>query len=642
MKFRILSFLLVLAMLISCFVACNDDEEKKNNKPSESKVTVESGDTESGDNAVADEENNKTDAESTDVQEETSNAPQGEASDSIAFDSLTDNREKLVYLDGGADDYIGYDEKLYNVIGVDTESVEFPLFDENGVYKLAAGLKLAEFTVDGNDMLEEQFGGPIGADFSALVGEAGLNANAGLSLMGNTMGFDIKAGEDGILVTSPFALTKPVFVDGEFIVSLIEDNPEIQKLLEDIINLSESLTELGDNALLGSYLRSKAVELIPEEAVTADTATAEYAYIEGDVESDCVVLTLNGTQLSAIFASLRESLGKDIVFKSMVSSVWEELSSNTALLLYFFGGAMPELTDEELFEAIFSLTDEIAEELKDDSDLNIVLKRYFKDGIANRFDLTITEDGTDVDISAWDVYADGANDYGFTVKVDESDVISLVGGSAEDKATLALSVYDVITETRDFVTMDENGEYVTEESTESPDSVTNSMELVIERDGAELSCDLNMSDAVKIDYEHDEDSFNAIIYAEDTNIELDGTIVNTDDGVKINGRAEVGANDFEFTVTEKTEADESKLEESLEVELKFELEEAITVIKVEAYSLVDTDSDEDIVAATPGDDDLIIDSEAALEELYENFTEEFMGIINSINGSGEEYDEVSL
>ncbi len=584
---KILSLLLVITMLASCFVACGGDE--KNNQESKAPAQSTSGDV------------------------------SGENSDTVTFESLTDNREKLVYLSGGVDDYVNYDDKIYGVLGVEGEDVYVPVVVEGGVVKFAFNAQLSELTVAGEDALAEALGGPLGIELGALTDGTRLNLDATANFSGMNVDFDLKSNEDGVLISSPFMFKNPVFVSGDYLDGLMVGYSNATEITTALSEFSASFAELGNNAAFAAFLRSKAVELIPEEAVTSSKVTVNGDYVNGEAETDCVVLTLNGDQLSVILGGLRQSVGEDPAFKLMSAALISNLYKLFALGIFADSGMdMSFTTDTELYDAVFDFTDELSNELKGETDVSIVIKRYFLNGVDSRVDIEFTEGEETVGLSCWDIYVDNSNDYGFTIKANDDEMLSLKGGSKGDKAELSFAINDY---SFDY-DIDDDGTYIEKESLETI------MSFSIKRDGEDFDLDVNLMDELKLDYDQNDGRFDAILYADGTNYEMDGTIVEKDDGVVINARLELGGNDVEITYTKKSTVNETGFTQDIDVEIKVEVDEVITKAVLEFGVELDTDSEETITDPTPGEGDYVIDSEEDIENIFTNFSAVFMGIIS--------------
>ncbi|MBE6678133.1 MAG: hypothetical protein E7597_04995 [Ruminococcaceae bacterium] len=605
---KLLGLLLVVAMLASCLVACGGED--KNDDGSKTPAQSTSGDASA--DASAD--------SGASTEDSTSSDESGDSSDAVTFESLTDNREKLVFLSGGVDDYVNYDDKIYGVLGVDGEAIYVPVLEEGNVSKFAFNTQLKELTVAGENALEEAFGGPLGVEFNTLTDGTRLNLDAVASFSGMNINFDLKAGEDGVLVTSPFMFKKPVFLNGDYLKGLMAASTDSTEITAALSELSASIAEFADNAAFAAYLRSKAVELIPEEAVNASKVTVNGDYVNGEAETDCIVLTLSGAQMSAILGSLRQSVGEDPEFKLMTAGLIGNLYKFLSLGVFADADMdMPFTTDTELYDAVFDLTDELADELKDENELTFILKRYFLNGVDSRIDFEVIDGDISTGMSCWDIYVDNGNDYGIVIKDGDNEMLSLKGGSKGDKAEISLTVSDYSYS----VEMDENGEYQEERVLETVMSST------LKRDGKNFELDADLGGEVKLDYDQKDGRFDAILYADGTNYEMDGTYTEKDDGAVINARIELGGDDVEVTYTRKSTVSETGFTHDIDVEVKMEIDEVISKAVLEFGVELDTDSEETITDPTPGEDDYVIDSEEDIENIYSNFTAIFMSMIGS-------------
>ncbi len=575
---RLFSFVLVLLMLVSCFVACGKDDEKEESK-----------------------------------------APAQNNSDEVAFESLTDNREKLVYLSGGVDDYVNYDDKIYGVLGVEDEDIVIPTIAEDAVVKMALQAQLTELSVGGEDILEKQFGGPMGVAFNALTDGLRLNMDAAVNIAGMNIDLDVKAGENGVLVTSPFVFQNPLYVSGEYLNGLAAGFSNYSAIIESVGSLSADLANLAEDATFAAYLRTKAVELIPEDAVEATKATISGDYINGDAETDCIVLTMNGDELSVLISSLRQSLENDATFKALSAGLIKSISGLVAAGIIAAEGDGATLTDTELYDALFDFTDDLAEELKGNTDLTIIFKRYFLNGVDSRWDIEISEKENTGYISFWDIYVDNANDYGFVFKIDGEEMLSLKGGSAGDSADVSFKLNENDTDYE----MNDDGMY------EEADVIATVMSFSMKRNGKDYELDLNLMDRLKVDYEQTNGHFDAILYIEEQTVEADGTIIEKDNGVTVNARIELGDNDLEITFDRTNEITETKISQENEIKVKVEVDGTITVATLELNAVIDTDSGETIIDPVPDDDAFVVDGEDDLENIFSNFTETFIGLISS-------------
>ncbi len=601
---KLLGLLLVIAMLAGCFAACGGDDKKDDGSKAPAQST--SGDASTDSDASTD--------------DSTSSDESGDSSDAVTFDSLTDNREKLVFLSGGVDDYVNYNDKIYGVLGVEGEEIYVPVIEEGNVAKFAFNAQLKELTVAGEDVLAEAIGGPLGVELIELTDGTRLNLDAVASFSGMNINFDLKSGEDGVLITSPFIFKNPVFVNGDYIKGLMAASTDSGEITAVLSELSASIAEFADNAAFAAYLRSKAVELIPEETVTASKVTVNGDYVNGEAETDCVVLTISGAQLSAILGSLRQSVGEDPEFKLMTAGLIGNLYKFLSLGVFADSGMdIPFTSDTELYDAIFDLTDELADELKDETELTFVVKRYFLNGVDSRIDMEIIDGDMSTGMSCWYIYVDNGNDYGFVIKDGDNEMLSLKGGSKGDKAEVSFVISDYAYD----VEMDEDGVYQEKETLETI------MSFSLKREGKNFELDANLGGEVKLDYDQKDGRFDAILYADGTNYEMDGTIVENDDGVVINARIELGGNDIEVTYTRKSIVNETGFTHDIDVEVKVEVDEVIAKAVLEFGVELDTDSEETIIDPTPDEGDYVIDGEEDIENIYSNFTAIFMSMIGS-------------
>lgn len=591
---KLIGLFLIIAMLASCFVACDgDDKDNASSKAPEQSVSGES-------------------AESNDVSDENSNGSDA------SFGSLSD-KEKLFYLSEKDNGYVDIGDKLNNILDAVDEGISIPGITQEDTVKLGMDFQLTELNVGGVDILKEQFGGSLGFDFKTLfnVNSAFIEANA--SVMRMSVNLDVKGDKNGTLITSPFIFKTPVFIDTKFISSMAEGVQDPKALVEALKELCSAVVELNKDGALCTLLVNKTAELIPDDAVASSKVSLGNESIASDAEADCVVLTLNAEQLAGILGGLRQFVSEDESFKALTADLTASLAKLFELgFIYGTEDEKPFESIDGLYASVFEAVDEAIEELKKQTDFSMTLKRYFVNEVNVRVDAEVSADDDNIGISCWDIYEGESNNYGIVLTSFEDTMLELKGNSEGDKTEFSLKVNDYAYNSE----MGEDGIYQDEAV------LTTLFTVDVKKDGGKYVLSANASDEFKLDFEYAENKFNATAVIEGTEYKLDGTVEEKDGGVTVNAKLKLADNEIELICTRTSTVKDTETAEDIELKVKASAEGKDISVAAKLTLTTDLDSEETIEAPVRSENDFVIDAEEDFEGLTSNFTSFFLSLIN--------------
>ncbi len=526
MKKRIFALILASLMLLGCFAACKDDNENNSSADSSDAVSTESGDS-SG--------------ELSGEEESTGDASAEEDSSADKFNSLTDNREKLIYFSGSIADLEDYEDKLNGIFGNGTEN--------NSVTSIYGDFAVTELTQNGEDVMGS-FPMPGDLSFKLLTDGNVINASGEATMNGEKIDAAIQAGLEGLRIDSDFALKQPVFITEEMLNELISSMASgMGGAAFDMDSLS-GLTEGLDPAMIETYVKGKLLQIIPESAVTSEKVTYATDNNEAGYEAECIVLTINKDTLKQMAEDARTALYSDIIFKQIMGTLYDKLLEADALggsdddyyydedyiydesfdldfsynesfdfefsyddesYDYFYSeevsGDVNEVpTKEEFYESFFESIDELAESVEGAEDFSVVLKRYFINGKGIALDFEMPMDESKLSLSAWSIETETEWDYGVKILDGETEMLNVKGKNIGNDVDFSAAVYNV-----DYSYNEETGDV--------DETVYKAIDLTLKTAGEDVDFNLTTDNGSTVTYKQvsadDSASFTMVIY-EDT------------------------------------------------------------------------------------------------------------------------------
>ncbi|MBR6593957.1 MAG: hypothetical protein IKK83_02065 [Clostridia bacterium] len=397
------------------------------------------------------------------------------------YAALTSNKDKLFYLADRPEFDFGSDD-LTSVVGEDTAAL-IESFKGAETARLEGAIDVTKAKVEGVDYLES-IGGTLGLELLNLSNKTGSNTDVSVKMNGMSIKADIDADKDGVLITAPFVVTKPVYLDFDLLQSSLSESEGAMGAFSDYRTYVKAFEDYCNSTLTEENLAHVATLLmdsVPEDCITAEKVSPEELkgdYITVLTETECITLTLNGAQLKTLIESLGDKLAEDEGFKSLVTgfiaclppqlveAMEESEEDGGESVLPLAAESAEDKTGADA-DAIFSkLVAEIkglAADVKEDA--HIIVKRYFADGISVRFDLTYGNSDEDTAVSLWNITKDDACQYGITVGGGEECLFSLIGGSKGSNASSDMLVKGVDKDYSFNENEDGDGEYYVEDKT---------------------------------------------------------------------------------------------------------------------------------------------------------------------------------
>ncbi|MBQ4648590.1 MAG: hypothetical protein IJB76_05450 [Clostridia bacterium] len=590
MKLRLLSLLMVLAMLVTCFVACKDDKTQKDGKDAVSTDTEESGKNENASDDVS--------AEDGEVSSENNGNSE--------FDELS-NIEKLLYFTTPELDEDELLNKVCTVLNVNKEELFIPTVTEGNVFEVGVNVDINELTVDGEDALQSM-GGSMGIDASFVTDGSAVNLNAGMSMPGMSINFvDAKLNGVAGSVSSPLFLEKSVYVDFNALTEALltgSDFFDSNGLFGDTQNV---LTALEDAAALFTSIGTKIVELIPEDSVTSAMESIEGKYA-GKVEAECVALTLDNEDLASMIKGLYEAYYGDESFKETAVSVLEAMDS---LLDYAaqMGADVPAFEAAELYETVFEYLEEAREEIAESEPIEIVIKRFFVDGKNVSFDINVTAEGETLAISAMDITVGEACDFAVSASFAGVDMLNLSGGYKGEKSSFSMG----ITNPEGDLDLDDNGEYVS-----APELIYS---VSMEKDGDTVITITKTTEGETV-YKQTGEKFESNITYDDGRIgTMEGTIVKDGIDMTYDAKFSLDGSEMEIKVVTDNEMTATKYSSKMSILAQMGIEGSLIVLDAELGAFVDLDSDAEIEEPKQGKNDYVVDGLDDLQEIVSALSE---------------------
>ena len=591
MKLRLLSLLMVLAMLVTCFAACKDGKKQDGDKDALSTETEES----------AKSENVSDDVSSEDLEESS------EISDEeTEFDKLSDV-EKLFYFTAPELDEDELLNKLCTVFNVDKEALFIPTVIEGNVFEVGVNVDINELTVDGEDALQSM-GGSMGIGASFVTDGSAANLNAGMTMPGMSINFvDAKLNGVAGSLSSPLFLEKPVYVDFNALTEALltgSDFFDSNGLFGDTQNV---LASLEDAAVLVTSIGTKIVELIPEDSVTSATESIEGKYA-GKVEAECVALTLDNEDLASMIKGLYEAYYGDEAFKETAVSVLEAIDS---LLDYAaqMGVDVPDFEAAELYETVFDYLEEASKEIAESDPIEIVIKRFFIDGKNVRFDINVTAEGETLVISTMDITVDEACDFAVSASFADVEILNLSGGYKGEKASFNLAITDPEGDDE----LNDDGEYVS-----APELLYS---VSMEKDGDTVITITKTAESETV-YKQTGEKFESNITYDDGRIgTMEGTIVEDGIDMTYDAKFSMDGSEMEYKIVMDNEMTATKYSSKMSIYAQMGIEGSLIVLDSELEAFVDLDSDAEIEEPKQGKNDYVVDGIDDLQEIFSALSE---------------------
>lgn len=594
MSKRLLSVLLVMAMLLCCLAACGDNKKDDTSKV-DSSTTADDG------------------AESVD---ESSAAALADK-----FNSITDNREKLVYFSGTPlSTNIG--NKIENAVGSDVNTPEVVLGDK---VKLSGSFNVSELSYAGEDLLS-LLGGELGASLSLLTDGDVINMDGAIKAAGVSVDANVAIDENGLLITSPFVLNKPIYFDLGSISGLASseldfDIEAVCGLLSNVLTSVAEYVEANFTEENARHFQEVIISMLPEDKVSSEIVKLEGEYTGNSVEAECVALTLDIESCVSIITSFRSKLYEDAAFKKAFVGFIECYNDVGYAYGFLSGEALEKLDAENAYEQLFEAFDELASELdgkeiEADDSWKIVVKRYFVNGVEARLDFEI-DDGIDsVSFSCWDFYSGNTNDYGFIISDGDDTILDIVGGYNSDKSSLKIVgyVYEDVYEEDDF-------------------KVVEAFSLDFKKESNKITLDFHTEDvAIVFDYDGANYTF---VFTDDgkTAFSVKGTYSVEGDTATLTGKLldDNGTEQASFACATTVTVTDTKISVDVALDLNMNVDDSAFSVKADADFVFDVACTDDIVVPESGNGALVIDENTDLENISydELLTETFVQIISS-------------
>lgn len=594
MSKRLLSVLLVMAMLLCCLAACGDNKKDDTSKV-DSSTTADDG------------------AESVD---ESSAAALADK-----FNSITDNREKLVYFSGTPlSTNIG--NKIENAVGSDVNTPEVVLGDK---VKLSGSFNVSELSYAGEDLLS-LLGGELGASLSLLTDGDVINMDGAIKAAGVSVDANVAIDENGLLITSPFVLNKPIYFDLGSISGLASseldfDIEAVCGLLSNVLTSVAEYVEANFTEENARHFQEVIISMLPEDKVSSEIVKLEGEYTGNSVEAECVALTLDIESCVSIITSFRSKLYEDAAFKKAFVGFIECYNDVGYAYGFLSGEALEKLDAENAYEQLFEAFDELASELdgkeiEADDSWKIVVKRYFVNGVEARLDFEI-DDGIDsVSFSCWDFYSGNTNDYGFIISDGDDTILDIVGGYNSDKSSLKIVgyVYEDVYEEDDF-------------------KVVEAFSLDFKKESNKITLDFHTED-VAIEFDYDGANY-TFVFTDDgkTAFSVKGTYSVEGDTATLTGKLldDNGTEQASFACATTVTVTDTKISVDVALDLNMNVDDSAFSVKADADFVFDVACTDDIVVPESGNGALVIDENTDLENISydELLTEAFVQIISS-------------
>lgn len=452
---RLFAVLLLVAMLLGTFSACNDGEKSNDSQP-----------------PVA---NSSSSAEESTVSEDEA---------LLKFNALESNKDKLFYSASGtnsaANDVVKLGSADFGLLSDLREAIE----NKQNVYG-EISMQFDKLIVDNQDLLKEL--GDRGFGFSAnmLTNGEDLNMNMKGSLKGVDINADMILDDKAFMLDFPLLFKKPIYVDKGFFMETLtasfdqsgatlmsyddgdafvydqdyayETEDEVGaalafELISYLPELSEKLESWAEQKLTEGNLEhigDLIKELIPERCITTETVTVpEFKgdYITSDVEAECVTLTIDMPALYEILCAVDSKLFADAVVKDMIVSFIDDMIDTKLFSLFAFDQS--QISGDEFYEELCNGLKDMLSEYDENEvdDKAIIVKRYFVNGINAKTDVAFVEEKEELlTFSFWNVYKDSARQYGFNMVVDGETFIDVVGGANANEASVDAKLENIAT-----------------------------------------------------------------------------------------------------------------------------------------------------------------------------------------------------
>jgi len=321
------------------------------------------------------------------------------------------------------------------------------IIDSGKTVEAEAKLTVDKFEVQGQDYLAQLGGGPLGLEGKLLANNKGTNLGLETAIAGLPLSVDVTATENAVFVKSPFAFKKPIYLSKEaledVVLSLTEAKEEgdasnaVVSMLSSIINWAkENLTEET-----GKHLLVLIKDAIPASSISVENVAISDIkgdYINEDINAECVSLNLDAKALDKLLTNVNNNVLTDSVVKNLVVSLYNCLPDavKSGIIRPDEGGEA--LDGEKLYN---KLCDEFKKLINDfDAEKekgSVVIKRYFVGGFSVKFGFEFSDEkGKVMDLSCWDWYKGEARQYGLKLHVKDGADIDLVGGANLSKASL--------------------------------------------------------------------------------------------------------------------------------------------------------------------------------------------------------------
>lgn len=523
MKLRIFSFMLMLALVIGCFAGCGG---KKGG---------------------------------------------GKDTATNPLDSLTDDREKLLYFTDEPIDLDGFTNKFSSLAGISDSNSSWESVLSGSASKVTANIDISKLEVNGSSVLQ-QMGGAFGVSLEYLGNDSVYNLGLSASASGMNMNLaDILLDANALLIKAPLLLGQNIFIEMSAFEGLVnymtnlvsEDKTASEPLFtggvfvpaDDAVETPDSATpnygstdassillQLLESGKLESlvedfiseycdvylseaniaHLKSVLVNAIPAEYVSSDVVGLDDVcgdYIKTTVNADCVTITLNSESVPIIAKNLLAAIKTDATVKQIIVEGVRFLVENAD----FIPGISSIGTPDSVYDAFVSAIEDLEKEISDgetseeatEDEGSIIIKRYLVNGVDARLYIEFNDPSSAKgSFEYWDVYSGSANEYGVKF-VDEGNVLlDIVGGYAGDDSGFVLDLNNSVFGAS--VGSDGVYEYTAE--------LYDVADLSIVRKGSNLTVDGAIYDgkskACEIDIDMTATSFDAVVKLDDGSFEV--------------------------------------------------------------------------------------------------------------------------
>lgn len=370
-----------------------------------------------------------------------------------AYNALENNTEKLFYVSSVKHPSEGKTVSLFTPSEFSFENLNqgFKALIESGkTVEAEAKLTVDELEVDGQDYLQQIGGAPFSLTGKLLFDKKGTNFGLSTNISGLPLSVEIASSENAVLIESPFAFKKPVYISKEALEDVLFGTMEgnqadgvSNNLLSALSSVAtwakENLTEENRKHLLGLLKDAIPVNSITVENVTVSDIKGEY--ISEDLNAECVSLTLDAAAVDKLLTNVNNNVLTDSVVKNLVISFYNCLPDAVKSGIARTEEGTEALGGEDIYKKLCNEFKKLMNDIDTEEKGSVVIKRYFVGGFSVKLDVVITDDNEKtVDFTAWNYYKGSAQEYGVKLVAPKDVDCVLSGGADESKASLKADV----------------------------------------------------------------------------------------------------------------------------------------------------------------------------------------------------------